>query len=49
MPMGDPLVSATMATSADGIATKFVATPSWNPPEWLRETRPAGVVETLNP
>ena len=48
-PDGVALVSATIATSADGMITKFVPAPSSNPPEWLSWTRAADVVLTLNP
>ncbi len=48
-PIGAALVSATIATSADGIAVNAVAAPSANAPEWLSVTRPAGLVPTLNP
>ena len=48
-PDGVALVSATIATSADGRITKLVPAPSSKAPEWLNCVRAADVVPTLNP
>ena len=46
---GVALVSATIATSADGSMTKFVPEPNSNAPEWLSCSGRPDVVPTLNP